>query len=312
MRVIVMTKRLLTPACLALTLSASALVGCGLGTDNGKPSVIAAFYPFEFVAEHVGGNTTTVTNLTKPGTEPHDIELKPRQVADIVDADIVIYLSGFQPAIDDAVTEHNPEAGFNTADTTQLITGSVPSSEHARSELDTDGEQKDLHVWLDPLRLATIGDKLAKRLAETDTGNAAQYRNAATQLRSQLEQLDAEYTTGLAHCDSRTFVVSHNAFGYLAERYNLNQIAISGLDPENEPSPGRLAEVTKLAREHNAKTIFFETLAGPDIAQAVATQIDADTAVLDPIESIPDGSDKTYLTLMRANLEQLRTALGCH
>jgi zinc transport system substrate-binding protein len=129
-----------------------------------------------------------------------------------------------------------------------------------------------------------------------------------------LQKLDAEYRAGLAHCAHREIVTSHEAFAYLAQRYGLEQIPITGISPEAEPQPGDLVRVGQLAKERGATTIYFETLVSPRIAQTVAREIGAKTAVLDPIEGLTKdeaarGDD--YFTLMRANLSALRAGLGC-
>lgn len=332
MKVIVMMTKLRfgarAAALVCLALGAGSLTGCGLGDDSGKPEIVAAFYPLEFVAKQIGGSHVKVTNLTKPGAEPHDLELKPRQVADITDADLVLYLKGFQPAVDDAIKEHNPKKSFDAASVQELKSGYVPTDEHGdetdehhdepdnapadeHSEVDKDAHDKDPHVWLDPTRLARIADTVADQLSDVDPDHKEEFRKAAKKLKGQLTDLDGEYRTQLTNCQQKTFVVSHNAFGYLADRYNLTQIAISGLDPEAEPDPGRLAEVSDMAKRDNVSVIFFETLVSPKVAQTIADQVGAQTKVLDPIEGIEKGNDSTYLTVMRANLKQLRDALGC-
>jgi zinc transport system substrate-binding protein len=165
-------------------------------------------------------------------------------------------------------------------------------------------------VWLDPVRFATIADKLGERLAAADPANAAGYRSRAAAVRTELTALDTEFTTKLKTCERREIVTSHSAFNYLAKRYALSEIGITGISPEAEPSPQRLAEVTREAREHGATTIFFETLVSPAVAETIAREVGAKTAVLDPLEGLTDpGAD--YFSVMRTNLAALTTALGC-
>jgi len=279
--------------------------------------VVAGFYPLQFVAEQVGGDRVSVTNLAPPGAEPHDMELSPRQVAEIADSDLVVYISGFQPALDEAVKQEAADSSFDAATAVALIdatagqgheedAGATPEPTPASAE-----RGKDPHLWLDPTRLVKVADALAERFAAVDPAGAAGYREHAASLRGGLEQLDDEYARALETCQRREIVVSHAAFGYLADRYRLDQIAISGLSPEVEPTPQRLAEVATEAREHGATTIFFETLVSPRVAQAIAAEVGAKTAVLDPIEGLQPASAGDYLSVMRANLATLRPALGC-
>lgn len=281
-------------------------------TGHDKVKVVAAFYPLQFVAERVGGSDVQVTNLAKPGAEPHDLELNIQQVGQVSDAKLVVYLKGFQPAVDEAVAQEGGDRVFDVA-TVQPLRNAADGHAHDGAA-PTPAEEtggKDPHVWLDPTRLATIGDRLAERLGKADPVHAADYIAGAQALRADLDKLDQEYAQGLKTCQRREIVTSHSAFGYLADRYKLEQVGISGLTPEDEPSPQRLAEVAKEARAHHATTIFFETLVSPKIAETIAREVGARTDVLDPIEGLQLGSTGDYLSVMRTNLAALKPALGC-
>lgn len=271
---------------LVLVLVAAVAAGCGGGGDagGGGDEVVAAFYPLAFLAERIAPDAA-VRNLTPPGAEPHDLELSPRDVANLREARHVLYLGGgFMPSLEDAV------AGRSNA--VDLLDG-VP-------RLDDDP-----HVWLDPGRYATLARRAAAAL-----GHPA----AADPLVARLERLDGEFREGLARCERREIVTSHAAFGYLAAAYGLEQVALTGLSPEAEPSPRRLEELVERIRRERATTVFFETLVSPGLAETVAREAGAQTAVLDPLEGLSDadaarGDD--YFTVMRRNLAALRAALGC-
>jgi zinc transport system substrate-binding protein len=291
------------------------------GSD--RLAVVTAFYPLQYISERIGGDAVTVSNLTKPGAEPHDLELNPQQVGDINDAGLVVYLKGFQPAVDEAVEQQAKDRAFDASTVEPLLAADAGAHEHAEGGADEptgeptgephaeeSGSGTDPHVWLDPTRLATIGDKLAERLGAADNARAADYTARAKALRTDLETLDAEFSKKLTTCERREIVTSHTAFNYLAVRYKLEQVGITGLSPEDEPSPQRLAEVTREAKEHAATTIFFETLVSPKIAETIAQEVGAKTAVLDPLEGLGNaGGD--YLSVMRSNLATLVTGLGC-
>lgn len=294
------------------------VTACADGSGGGDPrrvDVVAAFYPLQFIAERVGGDAVRVTNLAKPGAEPHDLELKPRQVGELSEADLVVYLDGFQPAVDEAVAQNAGHRAFDVARVQPLrdLTGSAhdaePPTEGGPDASDTGG--KDPHIWLDPTRLATVADRLAQRLGAIDPAHAADYTARARVLNDDLAALDTEYQQSLRTCQRREVVTGHQAFGYLADRYHLEQVGITGLTPDEEPSPQRLARVAAQARAHGATTIFFETLVSPKVAATIAREVGARTAVLDPIEGIEPGSTGDYLSVMRTNLTTLETALGC-
>ncbi len=264
------------------------LTSCSTGTASGKPSVVAGAYPLAWLAQRVGGPDVTVTNLVKPGTEPHDVELTPRQVGEVQKAALVLRLEHFQPAVDDAVG-----TGKQALDLAQVA-----------------GETADdPHVWLDPVRMHHMAAAVAERLAKVDPAHAAGYRERAAAVQADLAALDRTFRTALTGCALRDVVTSHAAFGYLATRYGLVQHGISGLSPDSEPSPKRLAEAAEFARAHHVTTIFFESLVSPKLARTVAAEVHARTAVLDPLEGV--SGDDDYLTVQRRNATALHDALGC-
>ena len=300
--------RTATVAALGLLVGLS-LTSCGAeepGPADSRLAVTAAFYPYEFLAQRVGGEDVQVTGLTTPGTEPHDLELTPRQVAALGSSDLVVFADGFQPAVDDAVQQQAPDLGFDVHAVSPLVDGYVPLED---GELEPEEEGADPHVWLDPTRYAGIATALAARLSELRPERAAAFADRARLLGEELAVLDRELAAGLAQCERRELVTSHNAFGYLASRYDLQQIAVTGLTPDAEPTPRRLAEVQSLAEERGVTTIFFEDLVSPRTAESLARDVGAEAVVLSPLEGPPETGD--YLTAMRTTLATLRTALDC-
>lgn len=288
-------------ALLAAALAAGGLSACGLATEipAGRIRVVAAFYPLQFLAQRIGGDHVAVINLVKAGAEPHDLELTPRQMADLSAAGLVLYLRGFQPAVDDAVTA---EAKHTALDV---------SAGQSLAADDAEDSGLDPHIWLDPVRFSAIGDAVTERLAAVDPAHAAEYRQRAAGLRADLAALNGDYASGLRTCARRQIVTSHAAFGYLAARYGLQQVSISGLNPDVEPSPKRLDRVSALARAGGVTTIFFETLVSPKVAEALAREVGARSEVLDPIEGVQDPAREDYVSVMRTNLNRLRAALDC-
>jgi zinc transport system substrate-binding protein len=299
-----MTSHRVAAMAVALLALGAGLAGCDKPTSasSGKIDVVAAFYPLQFISERIGGDQVRVTNLVAPGTEPHDLELQPAQAAELAGADLVVYLSGFQPEVDKAIEQQGGAKVFDVATVEPL--GDPPAGVESETT-------KDPHVWLDPVRLAAIVDKLADQLVRLDASHEADFRTRAQSLRSDLDTLNKEYAQGLAKCQRREIVTSHAAFGYLASRYQLTQIPISGVSPEEEPTPQHLAQVAKLAKDKHVTTIFFETLVSPKVADALAKEVGARAEVLDPIEGIEAGSKADYVSVMRDNLAKLRAALGC-
>lgn len=267
------------------------LAGCGGSeTSAGGEEVVAAFYPLAFAAEQVAAPGVEVVDLTRAGEEPHDLELSPRDVARIQKAKLVVYAGrGFQPAVEDAVQGRSGT--------------SIDVLDHVR--LRGTGEDVDPHVWLDPVRYAQVTRAIASALGEP--------ARAAPFLR-RLSALDRELARGLGTCDRRTIVTSHAAFGYLAARYGLRQVALVGLAPEAEPSPAKVSKLADTVRATRATTVFTEPLVSPALADTVAREAGAVTATLDPLESLTPSEEDAgldYFGVMRKNLAALRKALGC-
>ncbi len=292
----------------ASVLAVATLAGCGNadGTGSGgKVDVVASFYPLEFVAEKVGGDRVQVTTLTAPGVEPHDLELTPKQVGSLTDATVVLYEKGLQPAVDEAVEQNAADAGFDVSGPAKLIATGAELEEDHQGGLDP-------HFWLDPTRLADVADAVAAKLGERDPDGAAGYRERAAALRKELTALDSEFTTGLQTCRLKTFVTTHEAFGYLAKRYGLEMVGIAGLSPDAEPSPARIKEVQDVVRREQVTTIFYEELVSPKVAESIARDLKVRTAVLSPVEGLADANaTDDYLSLMRTNLNELKRANTC-
>jgi zinc transport system substrate-binding protein len=296
---------------------AALLVGCGspgpsaAGGDGGDGGlqVVTSFYPLQFVASRVGGPDATVTSLTRPGSEPHDLELTPRDVATVQKADLVVYLSGFQPAVDQSVDQHGTnDRAVDVAKTAGL----KPADQSQDDPAHADEGAEDPHFWLDATRLAHVTEQVADAMAHAEPSAASGFRQRAAALVDDLDALDEEFRTGLQDCASTDLVTSHRAFGYLAERYGLRQVGITGLSPESEPDPRSLAQVATFVREHHVSTIYSETLVSPAVARTVARETGATTAVLDPIEGLTDASaGRDYLEVMRNNLKVLMKGQSC-
>ena len=335
-----MSKRILAAACAAAT--ALALSACTSTASSGDSSskdgsltVMASFYPLKYLAEKVGGEHVSVTSLTPDGAEPHDLELSPKMVDSLSSADAVIYLAGFQSAVDEAIEQQAPKTVIDVSSAAELIEAGSdanhPAEEEATEETqsgETDAHDHDHeghdhaghdhhhdmsadpHFWLDPVRMAKAATLVGDKLAEADSAHADTYKANAKALAEELTTLGDTLVTKTSKCQVKTFVTAHTAFGYLADRTGLTQVGISGLDPESSPSPARLAEIGQIAKEQGVTTIFTEALIDPKVAQTLADDLGITTAVLDPIESQTDAS-KDYAAVMQANIDALTKANNC-
>jgi len=268
------------------------------GVGSGGLPVVASHYPVQFLVEQIGGGLVDVQTLTAPGTEPHDLELSPQQVAEVDQAAVLFYVADFQPAVDQVVGE----AGGEVVD----VSAGLP----LRTAAGTDGNGgTDPHVWLDPVLMEQMAATVAEGLAQADPEHAQDYQDNAAALEKQLRDLDTEWQKGTRDCGIRTMVVSHEAFGYLANQYGFDQKGIAGLSPETEPSASAIADLAGFVRDNGVTTVYTETLVDPSVAETVAQEAGAQTAVLDPLEGPPAQGD--YLSAMRENLQTVRAGQSC-
>ncbi|MFY9326167.1 MAG: metal ABC transporter substrate-binding protein [Candidatus Nanopelagicales bacterium] len=281
-------------------------------------SVVASFYPLAYVTEAIVQDLASVSTIASGSSEPHDFELSPSDVAKIVSSDFAIYIPEFMPSFDAALNDLASEQIIDATNGITLLESD--HDEHGYEEEDDDdehGEEEhgheedddhahengDPHVWLNPLNMVIVAKQIAATLTRAYPELAVELNSNLANFETQMIELDNSYKTALAECEIKTLLVSHEAFGYLVDQYGFTQLGISGISPEAEPSPARLAEVAKVAREISATTIYHETIVDPSVANALAEEVSIVSAVLDPIESKPEMGD--YLYAMEQNLEAL-------
>jgi zinc transport system substrate-binding protein len=270
--------------------------------EASKVSVVATYYPLYEFTKQVGGNYVQVQNVTPAGAEPHDFEPSPQTLATMQKADVFVYNGApFEPWVGGFIGGYEHTA---VKASTQL------------SLLAIDGKNgaKDPHFWLDPVDAQTVVNTIRDGLSKADPAHMADYTRNAEAYVHQLQQLDQAYASGLKSCQTRTVVTSHAAFAYLAKRYDLHVMSIAGVSPEDEPTPAKLAEITKLVQAEGIQYIFFEQLVSPRLADTIAHETGARTAVFDPIEGLNETAQKAgenYFTIQRDNIGTLRAALAC-
>ncbi len=313
-------RRLISGTALAAagTLSLAALTGCSsdsaAASSDGKLDVVASFYPMAFLAEQIGGAHVSVTSLTQPGQEPHDLEISAKQTANLEKADAIVYLKNLQPSVDAAVKQSGVKTKIDAGSLTTLEKHGNEVGGHSAEADHTENEELaglDPHIWLDPVRYSQVAQGVGSALEKADPDHAADYKKNTAALVTKLAALDTQFKTGLANTKTKVFITTHAAFGYLAERYGLTEEAINGLDPESEPSAARVKDLEKMAKADGVTTVFYETLVSDKTAKTIASDANLKTDVLDPIEGITEKSrGKDYFSVQEANLKALQTALG--
>ena len=297
--------------------------GCGdsgatAGPGDEKLKLSASMYPLAFFAEQIGGEHVTVTHLVPPGVDAHDFEPTPKDVVRMADSDILLYNGvGLEGWVDKVKrTLEGKVLIVNTTEGVPLIGADPDHEEHQHDEHEKDhahehGNQ-DPHVWLDPIRAKQQAAHIKDALVKKDPKHQGEYERNYKRLARRLDDLHHLFKETVDNADGKSFVVSHAAFGYLANRYGLNQISISGLSPSEEPSPGKRREVVETARKHRVRYILFETLVSSKVAKTVQKEVGARPLTLHPLEGLTPqekSQGEDYFTLMEKNAKHLGKAL---
>ncbi len=312
-----LNKSLVVSAGLALLLT-----GCGGNSGNAtgsadsqKLKVVTTFYPMYEFSRQVGGEHADVVALIPPGAEPHDWEPSAKDMAQVKEADVFVYNGIVEGWAEQALSSaaNDKRVVVEASKGIDLMEGLPEEEEEGHDHEGEDGHVLDPHVWLDPVLAQKEVESIQAAFEKADPANKEDYKKNADAYIAKLKELDTAYRTGLEGVKRKEFVTQHAAFSYLAKQYGLAQVPIAGLSPDQEPSPDKMADIVKFAKDHQVKTIFFETLVDPKVAQTVANEIGAKTDVLNPIEGLTDEDKQNnldYIGIMKNNLEALKKALN--
>jgi zinc transport system substrate-binding protein len=320
-----MRKRLIIVSFTIVVLVVILVSGCNRNAANnlqetakgGKIVVYASIYPMYDFVRNIGKDRIDLRLVVPPGAEPHEWEPTAKFMAELEKADVFIYNGAGMELWVDKVLGSVSNKGLIIVEASrgiELIELEGHQEEHEDEKEEEHRHGKlDPHVWLNPLNAIIQAESIKGALIKADKANEDFYEANYKDFKEKLLQLDKIYEQKLTGLKRKEIVVAHAAFGYLAQRYGLKQISIAGLSPQEEPSAAKMAEIVEFSRKHDVKYIFFETLTSPRLAEVLAREVGAGTAVLNPIgglttEEIKDGKD--YITIMEENLKVLQKALG--
>ncbi len=309
---------------LAVLLAAAILAaGCGGGgrkekagapAAGGKITIYTTVFPLFDFARNVGGERVEVFNLLPPGADPHHWEPTPGELVKIQKAAVFVYCgAGLEQWAENALKNVSRERTVvvDCSEGIDLMEESGHGDGHDREGDRHHSSRADPHIWLDPVCAGIMVDNILAGLTKADPAGKDYYTSNADNYKGRLARLDASYREALGAAKVKQFVVSHDAFGYLAKRYGLDQVPIRGVTAEGDPSPARMAEIVELVRKHGIKYIFCDSLASPAVSEAIARETGAKTLMLHHIASLTEKEwreGKNYLSLMEENLENLKKA----
>ncbi len=288
--------------------------------DSDKPVIAVSFYPLEFVAQSLLDDSFEILTMTPSGVEPHDFEPSPQDIIRLQQADLFFYnglgLDSWVSRLEPTLVAQGVQlinVGEALEDSGLAIISLSDTDDHEDGEAHEHGDE-DPHIWTDPVYMKAIAEMMGETIIEKYGSTANGVSAKQTAFAQTMEDLDTEFASGLKLCVLREVIVSHNAFAYLASRYDFAVTSIAGFSPQEQPSAKRLGELATLAQEKGIETIYFETLVSPKLSETLAQEVGARTAVLDPVEGIaPEarGAGADYVSIMRQNLEALRLGMKC-
>ncbi|UJF35462.1 metal ABC transporter substrate-binding protein [Paenibacillus hexagrammi] len=303
--------------------SASKSSSTPAGTNAKKKlKVVTTFYPMYEFSKQVAGGHADVIALVPAGAEPHDWEPTAKDMTQIQDSDVFVYNgAGVEHWVEKALNSLHKDSSIvvEASKGIELMEGTAEEDEDVHEHGEDEkasikpGMVMDPHVWLDPVLAQQEVLAIQAAFEKADPAHKEDYKHNATEYISKLQELDQLFRNTLADVKRKEFVTQHAAFAYLAKRYGLTQVPIAGLSPEEEPAASKMADIVQFAKDHQVQTIFFETLVDPKVAETVASEIGAKSAVLNPIEGLTDEDKKQnldYIGIMKMNLNALKLALN--
>ncbi|MBX0359225.1 metal ABC transporter solute-binding protein, Zn/Mn family [Halobacillus sp. Nhm2S1] len=318
--------------------------------ENGELNVYTTVYPLQFFTEQIGGETVSVQSILPPGSDAHTYEPTTKEMVKLAEADLFIYngagLEGYAKKISDSIQPegveileaaadmdlkehvHNHGEDVQAEDEHAHEEDSHGEDEHAHEE-DSHGDDEqadaedsheghdhgemDPHVWLDPVRAAQMAEGIKSQLIKMNPDQEELYEENYQELRAKLMDLDQTFHDRVESKAKSKVIVSHAAYGYWEEAYGIEQIAVSGLSPTNEPSQKDLENIVQVAESNNLEYVVFEQNITPKVSEVIQNEIGAEALRFHNLSVLTEDNvdnDEDYFTLMEQNLDVLTTALS--
>lgn len=298
------------------------LSACGNTTkdENKQPTVFTTVYPITYFTQQIAGNTLNVQSIYPTGANEHSFEPTQKDMLALANADLFFYIGlGLEGFVNKAEKTLDSESVqfvslTNSMDESLFLEVSEHSHEeennaHDNEEID---HNIDPHIWLSPTISKDLVNTIHKQLIEKYPENKSLYDENVKALQDKLSKLDSDFSNMAQNADNKIFFVSHAAFGYIAHDYGLEQVAIAGLNSQDEPSQKELAHIVEDAKQHNISVVFFEQNVSSNLTKVIQESIGASASTLHNLSVLTDEDVKNkedYFTLMNQNLKNLSAAL---
>jgi zinc transport system substrate-binding protein len=291
--------------------------------SNDKLKVFTTVYPLHYFAEQIAGDEAVVESILPPGSDPHHYEPTTKEMVKIAESDAFIYngagLEPFAKQISDSIQSEDVKIVEASKGVDLINHGHDHEGEEGHHEEggghedEHDHGDKDPHGWLDPMLSIQLAENIKDTLVELKPEKEDAFNKNFEELKGNLENLHEEFHTKLDILPGNRIIVSHAAYGYWEQVYGIEQIAVSGLSPSNEPSQKELQNLIEMAEKYGLKYVLFEQNVTPKVAEVVRKEIGAEALRIHNLSVLTEedmNNNEDYFTLMHQNLETLSKALS--
>lgn len=277
---------------------------------HAAPQVVVSIKPLHSLVAGVMGEQGSPTLLVDGAASPHTYALRPQQARALSEADLVVRVGpGLERFLDKPLASLAEDAAV--LDVAQLPgLHRVGAADEHRHEDGHGHGAEDPHLWLDPRNAAVIARAVADRLSQLDPDGAPRYAGNAEALIARIETLDRQLAAQLAPVRERPFVVFHDAYRHLQQRYGLNSLGAITVSPERQPGARRLAEIRERIQRSGAVCVFSEPQFQPRLIEALTRGTSARIGTLDPLGADLSAGPQAYFQLMQRAGEAVSTCLG--
>lgn len=281
---------------------------------NDSLTIYTSIYPLQFIIEEIAGEDVIVESIYPPGVDAHTFEPTSKQLTEIAQADLFIYMGGEMESVTDTIAGALDSQNITLLELSSMegLLEDNETNHHHNHEHAHDHNNLDPHVWLDPLKMVDMAERIKQELIQLEQEDETAITERFHEFQEKMTTLDEAYNTQLQGKDNKQIIVAHAAFGYWENRYGIRQIALRGISTEQEPSQKEIVDMIQIAQENNAEYILFDQYGTDKLAEIIQDQIGLEALYLHNLEVLTEEDIKNnedYISLMKKNLDTLDQAI---
>lgn len=281
---------------------------------NDSLTIYTSIYPLQFIIEEIAGEDVIVESIYPPGVDAHTFEPTSKQLTEIAQADLFIYMGGEMESVTDTIAGALDSQNITLLELSSMegLLEDNETNHHHNHEHAHDHNNLDPHVWLDPLKMVDMAERIKQELIQLKQEDETAITERFNEFQEKMTTLDEAYNSQLQGKDNKQIIVAHAAFGYWENRYGIRQIALRGISTEQEPSQKEIVDMIRIAQENNAEYILFDQYGTDKLAEIIQDQIGLEALYLHNLEVLTEEDIKNnedYISLMKKNLDTLDQAI---